>query len=57
MRTIKFPESSVLNNRAQSEFFFLELEYQNYYYYSCKRSQLCQFILRNKHKKKFYCMK
>ena len=30
----------------------LELEYENYYYYSCKWSQLCQFISMNKHKKK-----
>ena len=31
---------------------FLELEFENYYYYSCKWSQLCQFISRKKHKRK-----
>ena len=50
-------ECAFEQNIFQNEFFFLELEYVNYYYYSCKWSQLCQFISRNKHKKKVYCVK
>ena len=59
---IVFARSSILDvwlgseyafeqNIFQNEFFFLELEYESYYYL-CIWSQLCQFISRNKHKKK-----